>query len=125
MEIIAKPFDLEAALRGEPIIDNMGNKFLEIMHSSIAKEKGYFISLAAFREDGHLFSFNKEGVCATNPGCYLLMAPKIKTYYISIYKQDNERYSGFIHSTEEEALILSKQHGHYIKTISFEIGELE
>lgn len=119
------PFDLEKALAGDGVIDKDG---IPITQIKIFKELNplYYMneeSTLIGIHKGKLLNFNLKG---ETPLCsQLYMAPKIKTYWINILK-DNYSESPVIpqgvFETKEDAIKMSKEYcgANYIKTISFE-----
>lgn len=83
-----KPFDLVAALRGEPVVDNEGNKYIQAFYFDKADPAIHCFNLVLVREDGVICSFDKNGNSSI---CYrtLHMAPRTKKLWIGV-KYDNE-----------------------------------
>jgi len=115
-----KPFDLQRALAGDPVVTRAG---------SIVKELHYFETIPyqklccvvngcilTFTDDGHYYRDGKDD------DHDLFMLPQKKTYWVNIYRCDianNNVYVRGLFDTEEEAIKLSGMD--LLKTISFEV----
>ena len=121
-----KPFDLVAAIRGEPVITRNGIPARIICFDA---KCDYFPIIALIDEDEMgcneipmSFSLGGEEGSGEISGCDLFMAPKTKAYWANVY--ENEK--GFFYiiaseSDEEETIKCGKANKNYLKTISFEI----
>lgn len=122
-----KPFDLQAALRGEPVIDNDGNKYIQIVHLDKAHISRFRVK--AVKEDGTIFGFNEKGESFWGTHHTLHMAPRIKKLWIAVKKQnEGEReyhFSSCAFSTKEELikhmLTCFKEEEFVIKEIEIEV----
>lgn len=116
-----KPFDLEAAKRGEPIQCRDGVEVKFIAHVPEAHHSAKVIVLSPA---GFISIRNEKGRIGTidNP-MDLMMAPKKTKYWVNIYKNpDMTRPSlGVTFPSEKEAL--ASKGPYSIKTISFELEE--
>lgn len=96
-----KPFDLEAAKRGEPIItrDGVGAHF--IAHTD--KVTGAYKVMAVV--NGEWYSFTEQG--KRHPGGMslvdLFMAPKTRTVWLNLYDIHPSHGSGYFYPSQEEA----------------------
>ena len=99
-----KPFDLEAAKAGKPVVTRNGNSVRIICWNV----KSTFPIVALVSNDG------EESLChVRNNGTFynkdtehhfdLFMAPDIKTGWINIYYSDFDIYPGSVHPTKERA----------------------
>ncbi len=119
-----KPFDLEAAKRGEPIQYRDGVEVKFIAHVPEAHHSAKVIVLSPA---GFISIRNEKGRIGTidNP-IDLMMAPKKITYWVNIYKNEYgplKHCAGTLITSEEIANKLAKDNQHCVKTISFELEE--
>jgi hypothetical protein len=113
-----KPFDLERALAGDPVVTRDGRKVTEIHYFKTLEDR-YFIlavidgSAHHFKENGRRFDFECD--------CDLLMYPITKKYYIPIFIDviTNTLFTRRMNLAIED-LDEWKLAGNYVKTISFE-----
>lgn len=93
-----KPFDLEAAKRGEPIRTRDGRSVKFIAHVPEAEEFRVLVltekSVGAFRDDGTLHK-------NSNSALDLFMAPKKRTVWVNLYSFGGGHAKYF--ETEEDA----------------------
>jgi hypothetical protein len=115
-----KPFNLAAALEGEPLITRDGRKVTEFIELKTMQSECKYLYVLEGQEietvdrDG-LYSF-VGGQCEQD----LFLAPTMKTYYTDIIKL----VDGSITATDPYINKNHKStHSGYIKTISFEIAE--
>jgi hypothetical protein len=104
-----KPFDLERARAGDPITLCNGTP-------------AHFIGSTT---DGFPV-VEVHGLVRTLFATDLLMATKVTTYYVNIYKSviDNKPAIGnILHASEKDARQTRNHDDTYIKTISFEVEE--
>lgn len=90
-----KPFDLQAALAGAPVVTKTGIKVLAIAHlpqASLSFMRVYAVleglhgnNVQSYDESGHVGSGHFD----------LFMAPKRKTLYINIWKSPSFHYSTY------------------------------
>jgi hypothetical protein len=114
-----KPFNLERALAGEPVVTRDGKKVVEIIHlSSMRNERNV---LAVFENDCMLYTHN--GTCIFNEPHYsdLFMATEKekKSVWVNVYedKFSDEFTLGIQHKTLESATNNIRGNEDYIKTI--------
>jgi|ERR1700748_1622452 len=128
-----KPFDLERALLGDPIVDLRGNDIVEIC---LLKKADEDLCVVAVDSEGTAWLYSKSGEGEIQYPNKLFMKEENKenkenkTYYVNVYKYPNEKPStGFLYYSKEEA---DKEienwrslgvKGEFCKTISFEIEE--
>jgi hypothetical protein len=102
-KIIMKPFDLDKALAGEPVVTRAGEKVEKIVHNPDAKE--FF--RVAFWVDGIVWGCDESGyVNSGKHGHDLFMAPKEIVKWINIYVKKGEAYKfvpSHFYSSESEA----------------------
>lgn len=94
-----KPFDLEAAKRGEPIVTRDGRKAKFVAH---VPECDSLSRVYAFVEgDKAVNAYNEAGeyIPSGRALCDLFMAPRKRTVYVNIYRHSYARW----HATEEIA----------------------
>jgi hypothetical protein len=115
-----KPFNLAAALAGEPLITRDGRKVTEFIELKTMQSECKYLYVLEGQEietvdrDG-LYSF-VGGQCEQD----LFLAPTMKTYWVNVYKYGNILKTGDLYDSLEEA---KQQGGDCFKTISFEISE--
>jgi hypothetical protein len=120
-----KPFNLEKALEGDPVITRDGRKVTDIHYFRI---KDLDASVMVGIDNTELKSYDTNGKYYQNNDSYydLFMAPIIKTYWINIYKYcDNTIIQSKVYESKENAdnnKQISTSYS-FIKTISFEIEE--
>lgn len=122
-----KPFDLEKAKAGHPVVTREGRKARIVCTDFNNSDEFSILSLIS-RDDGYEvpnFSY-KDGKSAISDDHDLLMAPVKKTYHIIIYKDMYQYFStGLFDSLKivneiEENL---DEKFEFVKTISFELEE--
>ena len=84
-----KPFDLEAAKRGEPIVrrDGIPCRFLLHVPDALENCRVIFLSektILSTREDGRIYP-------NVNVGCDLFMAPKKRKVWVNVFAVENPR----------------------------------
>lgn len=121
-----KPFNLEHALAGDPVITRDGKKVIECVY---LKKRERFNLLALIQEgleegeDDQLKAFTDDGkFCSDKTEFDLFMAPIKKKYYVNVYEHGVGYIAGICHTTWEDAQDKKKTSG-YVKTIEFEIEE--
>ena len=118
-----KPFSLEQALAGTPVITRDGVKVIRLIELPEAKPKS---KLVVVLEDGETATFNEAGryYSMRDSSLDLFMAPTKKEGYINIYKDEHHVAvnSTFAYRTKEEAEAASDWSG-YIATIKIEWEE--
>jgi hypothetical protein len=115
-----KPFNLEAALRGEKVVDNTGSVAVDFK----VWEKADCIVFLFKRNDGHLY-FMTYSIDSSYNG--LFMAPTKKKGWINIYKDEIDKIyetgnEEQIFKTKEDAIERS-QKCVWIRTIEIEWEE--
>ena len=120
-----KPFDLEAAMRGEPIQLKNGEK---CTFGAFLPSAAPSCQVVIINPQGYVISRYKDGRFEANKNCSsdIVMVPKIKTYWINIYKGkfNEDRYTaGSLLNSEETAKEMRKIDPTWVKTISFEVEE--
>lgn len=127
-----KPFNLEEALAGKPVVTRDGNA---VRYSGTIKNKtsgNFYIWIATeyteesepseylitTRADGICFEFDGKIKCQSDSED-LFMAPEKKTVWVNIWKtsSDNIYADNIVYDTEEEA----KQHNRHIMIDSYPI----
>jgi hypothetical protein len=116
------PFDLSRALAGDKVVTRDGREAQEIhQFKNIDNEVCVFAII-----QGILHGYEKNGKHAYFDDDDLFIAPKVKMYWVNVYKYRSEIlvYPNW-HETEEEAKrnIFSGDRQRHIKTISFEVDE--
>jgi len=121
MENKMKPFNLQDALAGKPVITRDGKKVFEIVHLSSMKNERNI--LAIFENDCMLY--RHDGTCMLNLGdshsSDLFMAAEKKSIWINIFEsiENGELFTdGFSYSSYVNATFIGSETKHkYIKTI--------
>lgn len=96
-----KPFDLEAAKRGEQICNRDGENCVFITHVPDAVPEHRVLALTPFKE---VYAFNEKGLyyCEGNaPRHDLFMAPRKRTVWVNVYPPEARNFGG---SYETEAI---------------------
>ena len=99
-----KPFDLEAAKRGEPIITRDGTPVEFIAHVPNA----LMLHRVVFLEIGRIATADEQGSHTGDTGSPtavdLFMAPRKVTLWLNLYADNRAyRHTAFVHGTREEA----------------------
>lgn len=93
-----KPFDLESAKRGDPIIDVYGRDYRFIAHIPDALEHNRVVVLGM--ETKATFTCSEKGKNLGYKDPFLYMKPIKKTVYVNFYPNEMAAY----HETEKRAL---------------------
>ena len=120
-----KPFNLEQALAGKPVMTREGRKVVRIFYAEEACENSQVICVF---ETGVVFPYYKDGTYTNSSSVHeLVMAPTKKEGWISLYQGAVWRCLGdTIHSSEEDAINSAKNYGwepHEFVTIKIEWEE--
>lgn len=122
-----KPFDLEAAKRGEAVVDGLGRpvKFLLYVPEALPTEQVIFLSR------GSVAATRTSGVMSTNGTCKydLFMIVKTKTVWINLYRSgsDSVFVGGGNFDTEQDAATHTQETavdgwgGRLLRTVSVEL----
>jgi hypothetical protein len=120
-----KPFNLERALAGDPVVTRDGREVTQLIVFNIDYQMTYPVHGVCNKD---IMQWTKEGkwtVSRREPtNTDLFMKPKKKTYWVNVYKYPNNggvNVSGTY--TNITDAIKSSSAGDYIKTISFDIEE--
>lgn len=120
-----KPFDLEAAKRGEPLVTRDGRKATFVAHTpqcAVACRVWVHVegeaSLLGFYENG-LMSPRRED------GWDLFMAPKTRTLYVNLYCSDFGYSTGSVFDSAEKSEMQRVLNNDikFVKAISFEVKD--
>lgn len=99
-----KPFNLQAALEGAPVMTANGLKVVRIVHFPSATKNSRVVALL---EHGQVCTYHEHGNHCANitSDIDLVMATTTKTGWVNIYKCNtyNTNYTGKIYSSYEEA----------------------
>ena len=121
-----KPFNLADALAGKPVMTQDGVKVVRIFYAEDACESSKVICVL---ETGLVVSHYKDGRYSADRKSDndLVMAPQKKEGWINLYQASFGRVpSDTIHSSEEDAINLAKNHSwepHEFVTIKIEWEE--
>jgi|SRR6478752_9365268 len=126
-----KPFDLEKALAGHPLVTRDGRKVLDFHYFKVMTQYRFPIYAAIENIGGsypYFTQFDIEG--SEHSGIEesqndLFLASTKKTYWMNIYKDWNGSIilGGNLFESMEEAIDSAKYRHEKIKTISFEVEE--
>lgn len=99
-----KPFNLEEALAGKPVVTRDGRKVTEIYH--FKTEGSSFPVCAIIGLSPNWFDLQGKNICS-NPEFDLFMAPVTVTKWANIWKSGNGYYylGGRLYDSKEEALM--------------------
>ena len=118
-----KPFNLQEAIEGKPIVTRDGRKVLECHYFKTLEHKYPFRVIIEGKSD--VYMFTKEGVYDTNLTSHkldLFMYEEPKNYYANVYKShSNGICIGAIVDNIEEAKNIAINRNAYIKTIEITI----
>ena len=116
-----KPFNLEEALAGKPVVTRDGRKVTELylfktagtnysLHVCINK------SLESYTQEGKFYNTDRESIHD------LFMEEPIIERWVNIYHdvKDNTLWIGDIFSNYDDAIHSSRNNQHYIKTIKID-----
>lgn len=116
-----KPFNLERALAGAPVVMRNGTKILEVLSPKSLSEKRQPVVCVNINESitthcaNGSYYHNSE-----RPHDYdLFMLPETKTYWVNIYRANGIYVTGGLQDKLEDAENFKDRN--WIKTISFEI----
>lgn len=119
-----KPFNLEQALSGKPVVRRDGVKIVQLVHMPTASTM--YMRIIAVDENGYQKFYDESGTpvgsMESDRQLQLLMAPETVTVWMNIYKGD-EAYGlrcCLFNETEAQALA-HKMPKDFIKTISITI----
>jgi hypothetical protein len=114
-----KPFDLEKALSGEPVITREGKEVKQLKYFN-TKEANCLYGVM----DYEVYYWKINGT-VTNKGSHthdLFMAPKTMKVWANVYYSDKKGLViGSMYQNEESAKNSKADYGRYIKTIEAEI----
>lgn len=116
-----KPFDLEKALAGEPVITKEGKEVTQLTYfDTIERHCLYGVV------DGEVYSWNIDGKIFIDPD--LFMAPKIKKRWVNLYHTETGHVicsvpfeSNFESNCQAICNISTKIDYTYLKTVEVEI----
>ena len=115
-----KPFDLQRALAGDPVVTRAGSIVKELHYfEKLDGQKLYCVvhTLLGYSDSGTFWSDGREDAHD------LFMMPIKKTYWINIYKSDIEKERMTVRNLYEslDDAILACDDENLLKTISFEV----
>lgn len=87
-----KSFDLEAALRGEPVVDNHGKDVL-VTKLAIPDKSAFLV--AQYTNGDIVSSFQKNGVSTWMVNTWLMMKTTQRTYYINLWDSPSFHYTKY------------------------------
>lgn len=102
-----KPFDLEAAKAGDPVVTRDGRTARFVGHvpecDAVSRVLAYIEgrnTVTGFMESG---AFLSDGECPED----LFMAPKTRAYWVNMYQEDDSlfgRIAAYKHDSEQQAI---------------------
>lgn len=117
-----KPFNLESALAGAPVVMRNGRKVLEVLTPKSIKNKEQPVVCVNIKESITMHCTNGSYYYSSvKPHEYdLFMLPQTKTFWVNVYKTHGAYATGGAHESIEEAqsTVIGND---YVKTISFEV----
>lgn len=122
-----KPFNLEAALRGEKVLTENGDEVNQLQLFKIGENELLVGVLKLSLDEYSIEQWHTNGVHPIFDFYKLFMAPKTKTYWVNVYK-DETTYSQITtgkrtYHSKEDAIREISDRDNYTKTISFEIED--
>ena len=93
-----RPFNLEAALAGEPVMLGSG----EEVHY-VGENNGHLIVVHDWKGEKRPGAFTRGGVHTQAPTLYLVMKPKKRTLWINVYDALDTSTQAYPYRTMEEA----------------------
>ena len=118
-----KPFDLEAAKRGEAICTRDGRP-ARIIEFNMKNKNFPIVAIISCKDEEKVASFTKEGNYYTGMSGDvkdLMMAPEIEEGWINVYKTETEFVGGKIFSSKEEALDKRYAFMPYVDTVKIKV----
>ena len=118
-----KPFDLEKAIAGHPLVTRDGRKVLDFHYFKAAEIE---FPIYALLEKGVVESYKINGMNLQESASHydLLLAPLKKTYWVNVYRYGSEiQMGGSVYDCEQKANDANDNSREKLKTISFEIEE--
>ena len=99
---MSKPFNLEAALAGEPVETRDGRKVTEIYHLKTCRERFTVVAVV----DGDKYTYDTDGVWLyTDTDKHnLVMASKKRQVWHCVYKYKGDTRTSATYSTKEACL---------------------
>ena len=119
-----KPFNLQAALEGAPVMTMQGDKVIRIVHFPEATREN--ARVIALLENGAVISCCENGkYYENNESTYdLVMAPTTKTGWVNVFIGEfNTYFASRVYTTYEEAVEVKKNYHNYITTTKIEWEE--
>lgn len=115
-----KPFNLEAALNGHPVITKDGLKVTEIYHFKTETSEWPVCAII----EGNAWWFGLDG-CSYEHDEYLCLAPVKRTYWVNIYKDSiHKPFEAVVFETKEKADFYAKKNpNEIVGTYPIEIEE--
>ena len=115
-----KPFNLQEALAGKPVVTKDGRKVTEIYHFNTAETTHPVYACI----DKHVYIFREEGTFYDNYPSHLdlFMEEPIIEGWVNIYYQNitGNMWTGDVHPTYEQAVNTKEDYLNYVKTIKID-----
>lgn len=125
MEYKFKPFDLEAAKAGAPVMTRAGRP-ARILAFDLKAADECPIVVAIETDDGKsevVRTYTKYGYAVDEYDDDLMMAPVKHRAWVNVYKREQYYNIGYTFDTEEEAIKYGKKSSTYITTVLVEWEE--
>jgi hypothetical protein len=118
MENNLKPFNLQDALAGKPVVTRQGKKVTQLHLFNTNTEQPL---LGIIEGDKDIYTWNKDGIYFSHKDTSafdLFMAPEKKSIWVNLYEYENgQLWVGCYYNSLEEASKPGTHMGRYIKTI--------
>lgn len=89
-----KPFDLEAALKGAPVVTKRGQKVINIAYLPLAVFYGRVVAVLDGISGNNVLSYDESGHVGS--GLYdLFMETKTRTYYVNLWDSPSFHYTKY------------------------------
>ena len=118
-----KPFNLQAALDGAPVMTVNGDKVIRIVHFPEANTSTWVIAVL---ENGKMINCYENGQYFNGMTTEhdLVMAPTTKTGWVNVFIGEfNTYFASRVYTTYEEAVEVKKNYHNYITTTKIEWEE--
>ena len=123
MQMKFKKFDLEKALAGDKVIDGHDN---EIKQVKLFKLQNKEVIAGVLFDKFIVHHTDEKELCNESSNVTFYMAPKIKTYYLGIYRikiHDNKDQFATVISEDQNEFNKCSEEQNFIKMVSFEVNE--
>lgn len=116
-----KPFDLEAAKRGEPLVTRDGRKVIDLHHFEKDQSDMCLCVHIAGEGSPDWFRANGRKYGSEDSEEDLFMAPKTRKVYVNIYTSTHGESNAWHHNSEEVARSRAKTTGRTVLAVAVPI----